>query len=115
MQKLSEDQCRRTIAEGEIPEEVRTAAERVAVVLTQSWCPDWLLMQSYLSELDEADLDVFYVEYDKESFFRELMAFKERVFKSAEVPYVRYYRNGSLVAESNLVFRKKGFLKRFDR
>lgn len=113
MQKLSEDQCRRTIAEGEIPEEVRRADERVAVVLTQSWCPDWLLMRSYLSGLEESGVSVFFVEYDRESFFHELMAFKENVFRSMEVPYVRYYRDGALVAESNLVFSRRGFLKRF--
>jgi hypothetical protein len=112
MEKLSQDQCRQMIADGEIPEEIRSSASKVAVILTQSWCPDWLVMQRYLNGLDQPDVKVFYVEYDREACFHEVMAFKETVFGNFEVPYVRYFQEGRLVNQSNLVFTKRGFLKK---
>lgn len=101
------------MSEGEVPESVRATAPRVAVVFTQSWCPDWLLMRGYLSRLRESDVEVLVVEYDRRPFFHEMMAFKEGTYRNYEIPYVRYYANGEHVAESNLVFTKRGFLRRF--
>lgn len=113
MRDLTDDECRSIMNEGEVPEPIRSAAPRVAVVFTQSWCPDWLLMRGYLSRLSESDVDVLVVEYDRRPFFREMMAFKEGTFANFEIPYVRYYRGGEFVGESNLVFTKRRFLKRF--
>ena len=114
MQQLSHDACLRTIAERDVPESIRAADERVAVVFTQSWCPDWYVMRRYLDGPDEPGLTVFYVEYDRQPFFHDMLELKENVFANAEIPYVRYYRGGALVAESNLVFLKKKFLRKFD-
>lgn len=114
MQELSQEACLTTIAEHEVPESARSASERVAVVFTQSWCPDWFVMRRYLDGLEEPGLSVFFVEYDRQPFFKEMMAVKESVFDNFQIPYVRYYRDGDLVSQSNLVFMKKKFLKRFD-
>lgn len=110
---LTDDECRAMISEGGVPEPIRGRSSRVAVVLTQSWCPDWRVMRNYLSRLDEPGLTVFAVEYDQRPIFRELMAFKETVFGNHEIPYVRHYRDGRLVGESNLVFTSRGFLGKF--
>jgi len=114
MQELSQEACLTTIAEHEVPESIRSASERVAVIFTQSWCSEWAMMRRYLETMDEPGVTVFYVEYDRKPFFHEMMAMKETVWGNYPVPYVRYYRDGALVAESNLVFMRKGFLKRFD-
>jgi hypothetical protein len=114
MQELSQEACRAMIDGGEVPESVRTSGERVAVILTQSWCPQWSAMRRYLDSLDEAGLAVYFVEYDKLPLFAELMAFKETVFANALIPYVRYYRDGRLVSESNAVYQKRRFLKRLE-
>ena len=114
MQELSQEACLTTIAEHEVPQSARMASERVAVVFTQSWCPDWSVMRRYLDGLDEPGLTVFFVEYDRQPFFQEMMAVKETAFENYQIPYVRYYRDGALVSESNLVFMKRKFLKRFD-
>lgn len=114
MRRLSEVAARATIAEGELPEEVRTASSRVAVVLTQSWCPDWFAMQDYLEELEEEGLTIFVSEYDREPFFKELMRTKEKRFGNRLIPYVRYYRDGVLVAHGNAEFRAADFLSRFE-
>ena len=114
MQNLMREQCLRTIADGEVPESVRLANERVAVVFTQSWCGDWKFMRRYLQRLSVQALSVFFVEYDREPFFDEMKSFKENVFKNAKLPYVRYYRNGNFVGDSNLIFLRRRFLKKFD-
>jgi hypothetical protein len=106
MRKLSESDCRACIEAGDFPAGVIGAAESVAVVMTQSWCSQWAWMRSYLeAEADGGDLAVFWVEYDQEGFFEPFLAFKENVFGNREVPYVRYYRGGSLAAQSNFVDR----------
>jgi hypothetical protein len=114
MQELTQEACERTIRDGEVPESVRSTSERVAVVFTQSWCPQWSFMRRYLETMDEPGLTVYFVEYDRQPFFHEMMAFKETVFGNYEVPYVRYYRDGKLVAQSNLVFLARKFLKMFN-
>jgi len=112
--KIVEADCLSAIAAGDFPEELRNAAPAVALVLTQSWCPQWRFMQSYLSDAEKSAGEraaVFFVEYDREPFHRDFMAFKEDVFGNREIPYVRYYRGGKLHAESNYI-SKQGFLSR---
>lgn len=101
MKKLAHTQCLYAMEHGDFPPEVRESARDVAVVLTQSWCPQWDWMKAYLHNLAQPDTDVWYVEYDRESFFGEFMAFKERVLGNDLVPYVRYYRDGVFHREGN--------------
>lgn len=112
MRKLSGEECKAAMRDGEFGPGVVGAAEAVAVVLTQSWCPQWSWMRSYLKALPPGEgREIFWVEYDAEAFFEPFMEFKERVFKNDQVPYVRYYRGGSLAAESNFT-DQGGFLRR---
>jgi hypothetical protein len=110
MEKLSREDCLATLSEGEFRAGVIGAAESVAVVLTQSWCPQWAWMRSYLSSLPPEEGRVFWVEYDLEDFYEPFMRFKESSFGNDQVPYVRYYRGGRLAAESNYI-DKGGFLR----
>ena len=87
----------------EFPASITTAAPRVAVVLTQGWCPEWVDMASWLKP-DYDGAKVFQLIYDKHPRFNEIRAFKEKVFKSHAIPYVRYYHDGKLVAESFYVW-----------
>ncbi len=103
------------MANGEAPESIRTEGEKVAVILTQAWCSDWKMMRRYLDRVSDEDVAIAYVEYDQEPFFAEFKEFKETGFKNGLLPYIRYYVNGELVNESNVVLFKRGFLKRFGR
>ncbi|AFG36808.1 hypothetical protein [Spirochaeta africana] len=47
---ITEQDIHTTIAAGEFPEHIRTAAEHVAIISTQDWCPDWKAMQRWLNE-----------------------------------------------------------------
>jgi len=109
VKRLSEADCLEAIRSGEFGPGIIGAARTVAVVLTQSWCPQWTWMRSYLDSMPAAEgTEVFWVEYDREGFFEPFMRFKETSFGNDQVPYVRYYRAGALAAESNYI-DKGGF------
>jgi hypothetical protein len=112
MRKLAKEECLALIDEGEFGPTLRGAASSVAIILTQSWCPQWAWMRSYLESLpQDPNRAVFWVEYDLEDFFEPFMKFKEKSFGNDQVPYVRYYRDGVLSSESNFI-DKGGFLRR---
>lgn len=109
--KLSEDDCKTAMRDGEFSAALIASSPSVAVVLTQSWCPQWLWMKSYLGAVaEEEGVDVYWIEYDREPLFEEFRAFKEDAFGNFEIPYVRYYHGGALVRESNYI-DKGGFLR----
>jgi len=92
--------------DGEFGPDVLGAAESVAVVMTQGWCPQWKAMASWLdAAAAEAGARAFYVEYDEEDFFEPFMAWKEDFLGNRSVPYVRFYRDGKLSGECNYVSR----------
>jgi hypothetical protein len=121
IRKLSEAECRFALEHGEF-ETALVQGPAAAIILTQSWCPQWKAMQAYLPEADKkaasatpSGAALYYVEYDIASW-RELspedfMTFKEDSFNNREIPYVRYYRGGALSGESNFV-SLQGFLTR---
>jgi hypothetical protein len=112
MRKLEKEECLSAMAAGEFGEELRKASDSVAIVLTQSWCPQWAWMRGYLESLPaDPERKIFWVEYDREDYFEDFMRFKETAFGNDQVPYVRYYRDGDLVSESNYI-DQGGFLRR---
>jgi hypothetical protein len=111
MRKLTKDECLAAIRDGDFGGGLAGAAPAVAIVLTQSWCPQWAWMRSYLSAIpQDGSMEILWVEYDREDFFEDFMRFKESSFGNDQVPYVRYYRGGALAAESNFI-DKGGFLR----
>ncbi|MCX7028366.1 MAG: hypothetical protein NT061_12985 [Spirochaetes bacterium] len=111
LRKLTEAECRDAIAGGEFPDTIRDSAPYIAVVLTQSWCPQWTWMRSCLDEISlEPGVDIYWLEYDREPFFDAFIDFKENVLGDSLIPYVRYYRQGVLAHTSNYIDRR-GFLR----
>jgi hypothetical protein len=101
MRKLDAAACDYCVDSGEFPPEVLMAAASVAVVMTQDWCPQWTAMRSWLERFEREDTVVWYVEYNREPSGERFMRFKEDSFGNRLIPYVRYYRNGTLVAQGN--------------
>ncbi len=97
---LTKDQLDAFLSDGELPDSVRLAAPKVVVVMTQDWCGQWVDMAAYLPAFaDEAA--IFTVEYNRLHDFERILRFKEDVLGNEQVPYVRFYRDGKLVRESN--------------
>ncbi len=127
----------RCIENGEFDEDITGAAKRVAVVMTQGWCPQWTAMKHYLERIareaghnsgqnpirksgdaPEGDSDdgatplvVYTLVYDQIAAFHSFRTTKENVFQNDLVPYVRYYKDGALRDTSNFVGREE-FLHR---
>jgi hypothetical protein len=113
IRKLTEPECRYAMEHGEFEEALR--GERSAIILTQSWCPQWTAMRNYLPKADEkagsSQAGLYFIEYDLCPWFEEFMNFKENTFKNREIPYVRYYRDGKFFRDSNYI-SLEGFLSR---
>lgn len=100
--KLTEAQCTEAMRDGDFGPDVRNAAATVVVVLTQGWCPQWIMMKRWFEDAS-GEAAVFHLEYDKEEFFEPFMAWKEDFLGNRSVPYLRYYRDGVLTGQSNYV------------
>ena len=114
---LPDEAAKAAMESGEFPPEIISGA-RVAVVMTQSWCPEWLRMRSWLTGFErqgkpaDREIDVHVLVYDKVDYFQQFRSHKETVFGNDQIPYIRYYERGTLTGESNYVHRG-GFLERF--
>ena len=106
IKSLTENQALDCIKQGEFGKEVTASNGRVALVFTQSWCPQWASLQRMIEQLDEKNLDVWLFVYDQSNIFQKFMAFKENVFGNDQIPYVRYYIAGKHVGSSNYVARQ---------
>ena len=110
--KINDDQMKAAIRTKEFEKGITASAGKVAIIMTQDWCPQWHQMNDYLEELsrEPLDIDVYEVLYNKEKYYHDFMNFKEEVFKNNYIPYIRFYINGKFTAESNYI-SKKNFLK----
>jgi hypothetical protein len=111
--QLSRAQAEHAMQHGEFDETVTGSAPQVAVVLSQDWCPQWTAMDRYLEELAERSAAgepqpvVYHLLYNRVDYFRQFLAFKEGVWGNALIPYVRYYRDGRLIRETNFVLARQ--------
>ena len=112
MIEITDKQAEYIIENKEIPSELINADNKVAVVLTQNWCPQWVAMKMWLPKVAE-DIKVFYQCYNIKPYSYKLMKIKETAFENDLIPYVRYYKNGELINESNYV-GKTDFLSYFN-
>ncbi len=101
---LTDDEVYHAIETGEFSVKVIHSRARVAVVMTQDWCTQWMSMRSWLDSLDESsEIDVYEVIYNTARYFSDVLDLKENRWGNASIPYVRYYVDGRLVRESNYV------------
>lgn len=101
MIEITDSQASKIIESRDIPKELINSADKVAIVMTQDWCPQWLFMNRWLKKAE--GVKTYYIAYNKKPYFYDFMSVKEQVFGNNLVPYVRYYKNGELIDESNFV------------
>ena len=112
--KLSEDQVLEVIKTGEFSPDIIASKNKVVIILTQDWCPDWKNMREWLDTLDAAiDVDICELIYNKSEHFQDCLELKENKWNNRLIPYLRYYVDGVLIRESNYV-TKEEFLKILD-
>ncbi len=102
---LTDHQARDAIVNGEFGEDVIASQKHVVIILTQSWCLEWYYLQQSLDFLDhdKYNIAIFELEYDQVAYYRAFLAFKEDVLGNDLIPYLRYYRDGKLVGQTNYV------------
>jgi regulator of sigma D len=88
---------------------------KVAVILSQDWCPDWKAMQRWLQAWLEhkkpaEDIVVYTYLYNLQPHYLKFLSLKENTWGNFLIPYVRYYCRGHFVSESNYV-TPEGFLR----
>lgn len=112
---IREEWVKHLLNSGSWPDEMLGRSRNVAILLTQDWCPQWTYMKEWLDAMETVpELSVFYVLYNRESYFMELMSFKESRFGNDRVPYVQYFQSGKKTGESNAV-SQGNFLQHFFR
>ncbi len=103
--KITDEQARKAIVDNDFSSDITAVSEAVALILTQSWCPQWTFMKLSIAGLKEGpedlNLTVCIFEYDRSPLFNEFMKFKESTYRNWEVPYVRLYRSGCFVGDGN--------------
>jgi len=116
MKQIRKDQALAAIMQKEFSDDITRSADLVAVILTQSWCPQWHAMKRFVTEFSAAE--IYVLEYDLSDFFVVFREFKEKVLGSDQIPYIRYYRDGILTGFTNAVseadFRRRLGLDRMD-
>jgi antitoxin component YwqK of YwqJK toxin-antitoxin module len=105
LKEMPKDQVRFCLQNGEFAGEILSSSQKVAVFLTQSWCPQWHEMKLFIGELP--DCSIYVLEYDRTDYFDDFRVFKEEVFKNDQIPYIRYYEDGKLIDESNAVSKEE--------
>jgi len=101
MKLISNDQALSAIVMKEFSDDIIRSADHVAVILTQSWCPQWHAMKRFVTEFSAAE--VYFLEYDRSDCFAAFREFKEKILGNDQIPYIRYYLNGVLTGVSNAV------------
>ena len=116
--EITPEQARYAMDSGEFGSDIIQAGPNVAVVMTQGWCSQWHFLETGLRQMErderpaDKNIHVFTLVYDQVDYFEEFLTFKERSLGNMLVPYVRYYRDGKLIDQSNYV-SPLGFIDRF--
>lgn len=105
---IQKDQAMYAIANGEFESTIVASKSRVIIILTQDWCPQWLDMKGWIYgvQIDE-DIDIYELVYNKVDYFYDFMDFKENQYGNYNVPYLRFYKNGTLKKETNYISEKE--------
>lgn len=88
----------------ELPESIKNSSENVLMIFTQDWCGDWHGLNRELlanEQTSSIDITIFVCMYNQSGLYESFMKFKETVWKNALIPYLRYYKNGTFIKDSN--------------
>jgi len=100
---MNDSNIRYILEHEEIEDAIINSAENVLIVFTEHWCPDWKDMDKDLMDnhkTDELDIEAYTAIYNRSLLFEPFREFKESVWNSHFVPYIRFYKNGVILWET---------------
>ncbi len=102
-QNMTDQEMLETAQNGEIPASLLAKSKNVIAIFTQDWCPDWHRTEKdFKSHQDYSeDILVYIAIYNTSIYSEQVMAFKEDVWKNGLIPYIRCYKNGTFLKDSN--------------
>jgi hypothetical protein len=101
---IQDDQALQAVQKGEFDTSILASAPAVAVILTQDWCPQWQDMKRWVYDIQcDIDTDVYELEYNKADYFPEFKSFKEDKLGNDNIPYLRFYKDGVFVKDTNYI------------
>lgn len=105
---IQKEQALAAIENGEFEKSIIASKSSVVIILTQDWCPQWLDMKSWIYDLEiDSDVDLYELEYNTTDYAEDFMKFKENNFGNDYVPYLRFYKQGILVKETNYIGKQE--------
>jgi hypothetical protein len=108
---LSKDQALRAVQNLEFSSDVTTSSNKVAVIMTQDWCSEWMAMKRWMDSMEDIKgLNIYELIYNTVDYYSDFLQLKEKSWKNNLIPYIRYYADGVLIHQSNYV-NKEDFLK----
>lgn len=119
LKNLTGEQAAYAVENKEFAHEILTSSSKVAIVLSQSWCPWYSRLKSWMSGVEKdaeyasQDLDIYEFIYDETTLKGKFISLKENKWKNGTIPYIRYYVNGSFVRDTNFV-DKEDFFTQFN-
>lgn len=106
---MNDSNIRYILEHEEIENAIVNSALNVMVVFTEHWSPDWQDMDKDLmnnQRTEQVDINVYTATYNRGFLFDPFREFKENVWNSHFVPYIRFYKNGAILWETgHLAFR----------
>ena len=88
---ISDDQAMEAINAGDFGAEIIASKASVAVILTQSWCPQWQGMRSAIEEIDDPDIDVWLFIYDRSMLFDFFLEFSDNFLDGIRTLIINIY------------------------
>lgn len=108
--QINSEQAMFAIQNGEYDKEIIASKSKVVVIMSQDWCPQWKDLKSWVYDVEtEEDIDIYELEYNKVDYFDTFMNFKENQWNNHHVPYLRFYKEGALIKETNYVEEQQFF------
>ena len=104
---MNDSNLRYILDHDDIENAIINSDENVMVVFTEDWNSDWKDMDKDLMDnqkTEEVDINVYIATYNQNLLFEPFREFKENVWNSHSVPYIRYYKKGELIWETGDLF-----------
>ncbi|MEI0581349.1 hypothetical protein [Brachyspira pilosicoli] len=101
---IDDNEMKYIIENKEVSNNIKNIAENVLAIFTQDWCGDWKGLKRELNaneQNSDVDLTIFICIYNQSGLYEDFMNFKENEWKNELIPYLRYYKNGNFIKDTN--------------